>query len=45
MRAASSSSAGIPTKKFRNRKIANGSPNAAWNRISPGMVSNRCSLS
>ena len=25
----------MPTKKFRSRKIANGSPNAVWNRMSP----------
>ena len=29
----------IPRKKFRSRKIANGSPNAVWNRISPRIVS------
>ncbi len=35
MRAASSSSAGTCVKKFRSRKIANGSPNATWNRMTP----------
>src|SRR5262249_27648480 len=29
---------GIPAKKFRSRKIANGSPNATWNAITDGMV-------
>ena len=28
-----------PTKKLRNRKIANGSPNAVWKRTSPSTVS------
>ena len=32
---------GIPMKKLRSRKIANGSPNAVWKRISPSTVSNR----
>ena len=40
MRAASSSSAGMPTKKLRSRKIASGRPNAVWNRIRPAIVSN-----
>ena len=37
MRAASSSSRGMPAKKFRSRKIANGRPNATWNRTTPRM--------
>ena len=39
MRADSRMSFGIPMKKFRSRKIANGSPNAVWKRISPSTVS------
>ena len=39
MRAASIRSRGIPAKKFRSRKIANGSANAVWKRIRPGTVS------
>jgi hypothetical protein len=35
MRAASSRSRGMPAKKLRSRKIANGSPNATWKRITP----------
>ena len=35
MRADSRMSFGSPTKKLRNRKIANGSPNAAWKRMIP----------
>ena len=38
-RAASSSSFGIPMKKLRSRKIANGSPKAVWNRIRLSSVS------
>ena len=41
MRADSRMSFGIPMKKLRSRKIANGMPNATWNRISPSTVSNR----
>ena len=37
MRAASSSSRGMPAKKLRSRKIANGSPNATWNSTTPRM--------
>ncbi len=40
MRAASSSSAGNPTKKLRSRKMANGRPKAVWNRMRPAIVSN-----
>ena len=39
IRAASSRSFGIPMKKFRRRKIANGSPNAVWKRTRPITVS------
>ena len=39
MRADSRMSFGMPTKKFRSRKIANGSPNALWKRISASAVS------
>src|SRR6478735_2832881 len=39
MRADSRMSLGIPMKKLRSRKIANGSPNAVWKRISPSTVS------
>ena len=39
IRADSMMSFGIPTKKFRSRKIANGSPNAAWKRMIPSTVS------
>ena len=39
MRADSMMSFGIPTKKFRSRKIANGSPNAAWKRMMLSTVS------
>ncbi len=39
MRADSRMSFGSPMKKFRSRKIANGSPNAAWNRMIPSTVS------
>ena len=39
MRADSRMSFGKPTKKFRNRKIANGSPNAAWKSMIPSTVS------
>ncbi len=35
IRADSRRSFGIPMKKFRSRKIANGSPNAVWKRIRP----------
>ena len=35
MRADSRMSFGIPMKKLRSRKIANGSPNAVWKRIEP----------
>ena len=41
MRAASIRSLGIPMKKLRSRKIANGSPKAVWKRISPRTVSKR----
>ena len=41
IRADSRMSFGIPMKKFRNRKIANGSPNAVWKRTSPITVSKR----
>ena len=39
MRADSRMSFGSPTKKLRSRKIANGSPNAAWKRMIPSTVS------
>ncbi len=39
MRAASIRSRGIPAKKFRNRKIANGKAKAVWKRIRPKTVS------
>jgi hypothetical protein len=39
MRADSRMSFGIPMKKFRNRKIANGRPKAVWNSTSPSTVS------
>ena len=39
MRADSRMSFGIPMKKFRSRKIANGSPKAVWKRIRPSTVS------
>ena len=39
MRADSRMSFGIPMKKFRSRKIANGSPNATWKRMIPTTVS------
>ena len=42
MRADSRMSFGIPMKKLRSRKIANGSPKAVWKRIRPRTVSNRC---
>jgi hypothetical protein len=42
MRADSRMSLGIPMKKLRSRKIANGSPNAVWKRMSPNTVSKRC---
>ena len=35
IRAASSRSRGMPTKKLRSRKIANGRPNATWNSTTP----------
>ena len=35
MRADSRMSFGIPMKKLRSRKIANGRPNAVWKRIEP----------
>ena len=35
---------GIPMKKLRSRKIANGSPNAVWKRTRPSTVSNRPSV-
>ena len=41
IRADSSRSFGMPMKKFRNKKMANGSPNAVWNRTRPSTVSNR----
>ena len=41
MRAASRMSFGIPAKKLRSRKIANGSPKAMWKRTIPSTVSNR----
>ena len=44
MRAASIRSRGMPAKKLRSRKIANGSANALWNRIRPGIVSKRLAL-
>ena len=44
MRADSMMSFGIPTKKLRSRKIANGSPNAAWNSTRPSTVSNMPSV-
>ena len=44
IRAASSRSRGMPMKKFRSRKIANGSPNAMWNSTSPRIVSNMPSV-
>ena len=31
-------------KKFLSKKIANGNPNAVWNRIRPSTVSNRPTL-
>ena len=37
IRAASIRSRGIPMKKFRSRKMANGRPNAAWNSTRPSM--------
>ena len=40
IRAASSSSEGIPMKKLRSRKIANGRPKATWNSTTPGIVPN-----
>ena len=39
IRADSMMSFGIPTKKLRSRKIANGSPNAAWKRTIESTVS------
>jgi ABC-type glycerol-3-phosphate transport system permease component len=39
IRAASSSSFGMPMKKLRKRKIANGSPNAVWKRMRLSLVS------
>ena len=39
MRADSKMSFGIPMKKFLSRKIANGSPNAAWKRMIERKVS------
>ena len=45
MRADSRMSFGIPTKKLRSRKIANGSPNAAWKRITLEHVSKIPSVS
>ena len=45
MRAASSRSLGIPMKKLRRRKIANGRPNAVWKRISAQIVSFMCTVS
>ena len=39
IRADSRMSFGIPMKKFRSRKIANGRPNAVWNRIRLATVS------
>ena len=39
MRADSMMSFGIPTKKLRSRKIANGRPNAVWKRTMPSTVS------
>ncbi len=41
MRADSRMSRGMPMKKLRSRKIANGSPKAAWNSTRPSTVSNR----
>ena len=38
MRADSRMSFGSPTKKFRSRKTANGSPNAAWKSAIPSHV-------
>ena len=38
MRADSRMSFGIPMKKLRSRKIANGSPNAVWKRITLRVV-------
>ena len=40
MRADSRMSLGIPMKKLRSRKIANGRPNAVWKSTSPSTVSN-----
>ena len=40
IRADSRMSLGIPTKKLRSRKMANGSPNAVWNSTRPWTVSN-----
>ena len=39
MRADSRMSLGIPMKKLRNRKIANGRPNAVWKSTRPSTVS------
>ena len=39
MRADSMMSFGIPTKKLRSRKMANGSPNAVWNSTRLSTVS------
>jgi hypothetical protein len=39
MRAASSRSFGIPMKKLRSRKMANGRPKAVWKRMSAKIVS------
>ena len=42
MRADSMMSFGIPMKKLRSRKIANGRPNAVWKRIRPNTFPYRC---
>ena len=39
IRAASSRSFGIPMKKLRRRKMANGRPKAVWKRMSAKTVS------
>src|ERR671935_2077702 len=44
IRADSRMSFGIPMKKLRNRKIANGSPNAVWKSTRPRTVSKSPSL-
>ena len=38
IRAASSRSRGMPMKKLRSRKMANGRPNATWKATTAGML-------